>query len=66
MFSRRHYQFIASLLSNIRNFPVFLKTEKDLLDAYYDEVVRRFVIEFKKDNPRFDESRFYEAINKEE
>jgi hypothetical protein len=66
MFSRRHYQFIASILRNVRNYPVFVKTQKELADAYYFDVVRKFANEFKKDNPRFDESRFYEAINKEE
>jgi|TARA_R100000479_G_C6347160_1_gene187683 hypothetical protein len=66
MFSRRHYQFIASILRNVRNYPVFVKTQKELADAYYFDIVRKFANEFKKDNHRFDESRFYEAINKEE
>lgn len=60
MFSRRHYRYIVSILRDIREYPAFKQ------NAYYFDVVRKFANEFKKDNPRFDESRFYEAINKEE
>ena len=60
MFSRRHYKYIVSILRDIREYPAFKQ------DTYYFDVVRKFAIELKKDNPRFDESRFYEAINKEE
>jgi len=65
MFSRRHYRAIATILRSIRGFPAFYNEGK-LCDAYYFDVVRKFANEFKKDNHRFDESKFYEAINKEE
>ena len=65
MFSRRHYRFIVGILRSVREYPAFYN-EGQLCDAYYFDVVRKFVTEFKKDNHRFDESKFYEAINKEE
>lgn len=54
-FSRRHYEFIASLFWQAYNSPGLISLKQ------LDEFLETFIAELKEDNPNFNEDKFRKA-----
>lgn len=51
MFQRRHYKVLAKILNKAQH-------HTEMTGGCFDEVVCLFMIELRKDNPRFDTGKF--------
>ena len=51
MFQRRHYKILAKILNKAQY-------HQEMTGGCFDDLVSMFIIELRKDNPRFDVSKF--------